>query len=234
MNSVGEAHYYKKDCWSIENQKFAVLHHRLKKAARLANRIADGRPCTLLDVGCGPAALAQVLLPNIEYFGIDIAIQQPGPNLLEADILETPIDFDGREFDIVVAQGLFEYLGDYQSEKFSEIARILRPSGTFIVSYVNFDHRDPEIYRLYSNVQPLNAFSTSLDRHFAIKRCLPTSLNWNHSEPKRKWLRAVNMHLNANVPFVTRRLAVEYFFICSPRRSHGRGTEIAPPSPRGM
>ena len=234
MNTTGEARYYKKDCWSIENQKFAVLHHRLQKAARLANQIAGGRPSTLLDVGCGPATLAQLLQPNIEYFGIDIAIQQPRPNLVEADILETPIGFAGREFDIVLAQGLFEYLGDHQSEKFDEIARILRPSGTFIVSYVNFGHRTPEIYRLYSNVQSFEEFSTSLGRHFTITRCLPTSLNWNHSEPNRKWLSAINMHLNANVPFVTRRLAVEYFFICSPLPPHDRDAPTAPPSPLGV
>ena len=30
-------------------------------------------------------------------------------------------------------------------------------------------------------------------------------------------MKAANMHINANVPFISRALAVEYFFICSPR-----------------
>ena len=48
---------------------------------------------------------------NVHYYGIDIAIQDPAPNLREADILKEPVGFGGRTFDIAVAQGLFEYMG---------------------------------------------------------------------------------------------------------------------------
>jgi hypothetical protein len=50
-----------------------------------------------------------------------------------------------------------------------------------------------------------------------MRRFFPTSHNWNHSEPRRKLAQAVNMHINANVPFISRALAVEYFFVCSPQ-----------------
>jgi SAM-dependent methyltransferase len=208
---------YKKDFWSKENLKYNRLHYRLEKSARLINRLARDKQCTLIDVGCGPAALAPLLRPNIQYYGIDIAIHDSAPNLIEADFMETPIRFADKRFDIVLAQGVFEYMGNAQAQKFTEITELLRDGGTFILSYVNFDHRKKSIYRPYSNVQNLNKFRGSLAQHFDIHKAIPTSHNWNHSEPNRKLVRAANMHLNIDIPVISRAFAVEYFFICSAR-----------------
>lgn len=207
--------YRKKDFWSTQSTLYVQPHHRLKKVARLINRLAQGKKCTLLDVGCGPATLMRQLTPNIEYFGVDITIPESAPNLLEADLAESPIRFGDNRFDIVLAQGFFEYIGDHQSQKFAEIAQILNEKGTFIVSYTNFAHRNKHIYYLYNNVQSLDSFRESLSRYFRINRYFPTSHNWNPSEPNRKFVKAVNMHINANIPVVSPILAVEYFFICS-------------------
>src|SRR5690349_23376592 len=98
---------YKKDFWSKENQKYSRPHYRLEKSARIINRLARDKKCKLLDVGCGPAALSPLLRPNIQYYGIDIAIHDPAPNMIEADFLETPISFGNKHFDIVIAQGVF-------------------------------------------------------------------------------------------------------------------------------
>ena len=85
---------YKRDFWSSENLKYALPHYRMRKVARLLNRLADGRACRLFDVGCGPAALRHLLDPEISYFGVDIAIQEPSPQLVERDLLRDPIDSD--------------------------------------------------------------------------------------------------------------------------------------------
>jgi SAM-dependent methyltransferase len=216
--SASHVESYKKDFWDKESPKFASPHYRLLKAARLINKIAGTTECTLLDIGCGPATLATVLAPNIRYYGIDLAIQDPAPNLLEADILATPIKFGDLRFDIILAQGLFEYLADAQDEKFTEIAQLLTSHGTFIVSYTNFSHRQPEVYHAFSNVQPMPRFRSSLERHFIVRRAYPTAYNWKHGLPGRPILKRANMHLNISIPFVAPRLAVEYFFVCSPRR----------------
>jgi len=208
---------HKKDFWSKENLKYSQPHFRLEKAARIVNRLAGDKGSTLLDVGCGPAALMSLLRSNIQYYGIDIAIHDPAPNLIEADFLEAPIQFADKRFDVVVAQGVFEYVGDFQPQKFAEISRLLNDGGIFLVSYVNFGHRDKNIYWPYSNVQSLNDFRKSLVQYFEIKRSFPTSHNWGHSEPKRKLIKAANMHINMHVPFISPVLAVEYFFICSKR-----------------
>jgi hypothetical protein len=91
----------------------------------------------------------------------------------------------------------------------------LNDGGIFIVSYVNFGHRDRSIYWPYSNVQPLNDFRQGLTKYFEIKRSFPTAHNWHHSAPNRKFIRAANMYINMNVPFISPVLGVQYFFICS-------------------
>lgn len=224
-NADSPAQLYKKDFWSEENLKFSEPWYRIEKSARLITRVAGGRQCSLLDIGCGPSALMRLLPPNVHYYGIDIAIQKPAPNLIESDILKNPIRFRDKRFDIIIAQGVFEYLGESQSQKFAEIAEILNDDGTFIVSYTNFKHRKPVIYHAFSNVVSLDEFRNDLARYFNIRRCFPFSHNWKHGQPARKLVKAVNMHVSANVPLISPVLAVEYFFICSPRRQPNPGTQ---------
>jgi len=218
MTSHSETNQSRKDFWGQEHQKFEAPHFRLQKSARLINKMAPSGPCTLLDVGCARAALQPLLKPNIEYFGMDVAIGEPAANLREVDIVDNPIEFDGRQFDFVIAQGLFEYLAGVQEDKFREIAQILGPSGRFILTYENFDHRRPSIYWAYSNVQRPAEFRASLEQQFIIEHEWPTSLNWGHSQPVRPLTKAVNMALTRSIPVVTRKLAVEYYFVCSKRR----------------
>jgi SAM-dependent methyltransferase len=207
--------YYKRDFWADENLRYVEPHFRLAKAARIVNRIARGRQCELLDVGCGPATLASIVNGNIDYYGIDIAIHNPAPNLLETDFLAEPIAFDGKLFDIIVAQGVFEYVGRFQAQKLVEIKGLLKRNGKFLVSYVNFDHRRSLVYPPYSNVQAFEEFRQSLLREFRIDRYFPTSHRWRHHEPRRRIAKALQMRMNMNIPWVSRLLAVEYFFICS-------------------
>jgi SAM-dependent methyltransferase len=211
------AAFYKRDFWIKENTKHVPAHYRLVKAARIINAVAGGQERDLLDVGCGPATLMRLLQDNIDYYGIDIAIHDPAPNLVESDILENPIRFDDRRFDIIVALGVFEYVGAFQSQKFSEIAELLNEGGKFILSYTNFDHHDKHVFEAFSNVRPFGDFRHQLARHFTIDRYFPASHNWHGGQPTRKLVKAANMHVNANIPYISPKLAVEYFFICSRR-----------------
>jgi hypothetical protein len=74
--------------------------------------------------------------------------------------------------------------------KFVEIADLLRDDAVLIVSYANFGHRDRKIYWPYS-----------------------IGSTWSPT----KAVKMVNMHINVHIPFISRMLAVEYFFICSQR-----------------
>lgn len=218
MTSPNELNFSRKEFWGQEHHKFVEPHFRLEKSARLINKLAPAGASTLLDIGCARAALKDLLKPSIQYFGIDVAIREPASYLHEADILESPIEFDGRHFDLVIAQGVFEYLGDVQRDKFHEIAEILNPNGRFILTYENFAHRRPSIYWAYSNVQTPAAFRASLEQEFVIERQWPTSLNWRHSQPVRPLTKTLNRIVTRSIPVVTPKFAVEYFFVCSNRR----------------
>jgi SAM-dependent methyltransferase len=211
--------YKQRDFWSTENLKFSQPHYRMEKALRIISKVAGGRERDLLDIGCGPAALMHLLPPAIHYYGIDMAIQEPAPNLIEADIVRAPIEFAGKKFDIIIAQGLFEYVPEVQSQKFAEIAEILRPGGTFIVTYWNYAHRNTKVYHAHSNVQPFGDFRRDLERHFSVDRYFPASHNWYHGSPSMRFNKALNMRVNMNIPVISPLLGVEYFVLCSPRRS---------------
>ena len=67
-------------------------------------------------------------------------------------------------------------MGEFQREKFAEVAEVLDRDGTFIVSYVNFGHRDREVYWPYNKrVQPLKDFQRDVRRYFTIQRSFRTS-----------------------------------------------------------
>jgi SAM-dependent methyltransferase len=215
-NLQARAVKYKRDFWATENLSYSAPQFRSRKVGRVLRRLAGGRECDVLDVGCGPGSLGTILPPNIHYYGIDISIPKPAPNFLEIDILENPIGFHGRQFDLIVAQGMFEYVADQQSKKFAEIAALLKGDGKFVLTYQNFGHLRRQIYYPYSNVQPPADFRADLGRFFTIERYFPGSHNLRHSIPQRPLLQLSQAYLNVNIPVISRMLAVDYLYICSP------------------
>jgi SAM-dependent methyltransferase len=213
--SNGIAQRYKRDFWIDEGTKFVTPHFRMQKAARIVNELARDTKCDLLDVGCGPATLMHLLSENIRYHGIDIAIQNTAPDLIEVDFLESPIAFRDQQFDIIVVQGVFEYLGASQDQKLAELRQVLNAGGTAVITYTNFGHRNRHIYTPYSNVRPIGDFRESLTRCFKIDRSFPASHNWQHGQPNRRFMKTIQMPINVNVPVISPLLGVEYFFICS-------------------
>jgi SAM-dependent methyltransferase len=203
-----------RDFWLRENLQYAKPNFRLRKCARFLNRETQGRHCDLLDVGCGPASLRRLLAPNISYHGLDIAIQEPAPYLVQRDFVQDNISFGTKRFDIVVALGVFEYMGRHQSEKFEEIARILAPGGKFVMSYINFNHFRAMIYPAYNNVQSIADLTTSLQQVFRVEKCFPVSHHWRHRQPGRNaW--ALQIPLERPIPWLSSWFAVEYFCVCT-------------------
>jgi len=209
--------FNKREFWIHENLLYAQPNFRLEKCARLINGLMQGRTYDLLDVGCGPAALRRLLDSSITYHGVDIAIHEPAPYLRELDIVQNPIAFEAKHFDVVVALGVFEYMGKQQDRKFGEIREILNADGRFIMSYINFRHYRRRIWPAYNNIQPIGDLLQSLAKVFRVERCFPVSHHWRHKQPGRNALPAVQMHLNWNIPLVSPWLAVEYFCVCTRR-----------------
>ena len=205
-----------REFWLKENLLYAQPNYRLRRCARLVNERARGRQCDLLDVGCGPAALRPLLPPAIAYHGVDIAIHEPAPYLLERDFVRNEISFGDRRFDFVVALGVFEYMGHHQARKFDEIRSILAPGGTFVMSYINFRHYRRAIFPAYNNIQSIGELTASLRTAFRLERCFPVSHHWRHRQPGT-YASRVQLPLGTAVPGVSSWLAVEYFCVCSAR-----------------
>lgn len=217
MSNYLDSNFAGKEYWNIENQKYSKPHFRLRKIANVLNDISRGNYVDLLDIGCGPATLKTLLPENINYFGIDIALQASAPNLIELDIIKNEIKFGERRFDLIVASGVFEYLGGFQRQKLSEIHNILRENGHFILSYVNFDHFRKRVSPNYNNIQPIHMLKKDLDLLFYINRYFPTFHNRVCALPKRERIAEIQMKLYFNIPIFSPLFAVQYIFICSPK-----------------
>jgi len=217
VNSTQESteNFRKKDYWIVENRQYAEVSFRLRKCGRLISDLAAGRECSLLDVGCGPGALRTVLAPNINYCGIDIAIQERAPYFRELDLANDEISYDGLQFDFVTALGFFEYMGRVQDAKLQEIKACLKSGGKFLMTYINFSHYRGLVWPNYNNVQSIQAMADNLSKVFKVDRSFPASHHWRQKQPGRYALGSVQMHVNFNIPVVSRLLAVEYFFVCS-------------------
>jgi cyclopropane fatty-acyl-phospholipid synthase-like methyltransferase len=215
MNQVA-TNFRDRDYWIVENAQYTEPSFRLKKCAAFINKMAGTRSRSLLDVGCGPAALRPLLCQNIDYCGVDIAIHQPAPFLREVDIAKQPIAFDNRRFDFVTALGFLEYMGGKQSSKFLEIRKILKDDGKFILSYINFGHFRGRVWPNYNNVQSVEEMKKALNEYYHVDTYFPASHHWRQKQPGKHSLRPLQMRVNFNIPIISPMIAVEYFFICSP------------------
>jgi SAM-dependent methyltransferase len=210
--------YRKQDLAGAGDVKQATPPFRTRKVARVIRRVVADRRLPrvdLLDVGCGPGTLAALLPDGVRYHGVDIAITSPAPNLAQLDIVEDPLSFGGKTFGIVVAQGLFEYLGDAQSRKLAEIAALLAEDGTFICTYRNFAHRGKRVYWPYGDVRQPRDFRRDLERRFRIEKAFPTAYNFNPRHPNWAPLRLSQERCQLNIPVIGRLLAVDYCYVCS-------------------
>jgi SAM-dependent methyltransferase len=208
---------YNRDYWAQESLRFTQPHFRLVKSANIINDLSQGRDCDLLDVGCGPATLSKFLDKNINYYGIDLFIHEPAPNLIQEDLLRQEIRFENKHFDLICAFGFFEYMDNLQHKKLNEINQILKPGGRFITSFNNFQHRHPLPAPAYNNMISIGEFLGDLRSLFQVNRFFPTSYNWIASEPCRDWLKRIQMPLQLNIPILNNAFGVQYLFICSKR-----------------
>ena len=184
----------------------------MRKVARMVARMAGGRECDLLDVGCGPGTLQYLMRRMCITTASTYRFLSPPRTFSRQDIVESPIDFRGMKFDFVVAQGIIEYVGS-TSPRSSPRSPTCSRSGKFVLTYQNFDHRQREVYWPYSNVQRPADFRKDLARFFRIERSFPASHNWNHSQPTRRLMKASQAHLNVNIPVISPILAVDYLYV---------------------
>lgn len=129
----------------------------------------------VLDIGCG----AGQLLPHLVKTGHQVDAIDISEKMVELSQRLCPkavvkvgdcekLDYYDRSFDLVVAMGVLEYLPD-EYQMMSEVARVLKPGGTFILTIRN---------RRCALVRLRNAFSNVHSKeHFVDFLIKPGSLN---------------------------------------------------------
>lgn len=115
-----------------ETSRVFTLKDWLTKYVRKGGRI--------LDIGCGDMFLAKEL-PQFEWQGIDICSLQSGGRAVEQDLMQTPYPFEASSFDAVVCSEVLEHLWD-PSVVNREAKRLLKKSGTYLLSTPNHNHLD--------------------------------------------------------------------------------------------
>jgi SAM-dependent methyltransferase len=104
-------------------------------------RAVGGPGRRVLDLGCRTGALSRLFLDGNEVVGVDVdrealvEARKAGIETVWAD-LEEPLPFDDASFDVVVAAEVLEHLSEPRW-LVREVARVLRPNGTFVGSVPN-------------------------------------------------------------------------------------------------
>jgi SAM-dependent methyltransferase len=115
-------------------------------------RTVGGPGQQILDLGCRSGALTRAYAAGNDVVGLDVdrgALEEAaelGIETVWADA-EEPLPFDDAGFDVVVAAELLEHLRE-PDRVVAEIARVLRPGGTFAGSV-------PNAYRLKNRLRLL-------------------------------------------------------------------------------
>lgn len=101
----------------------------------------------VLDIGCGRGFLLKKIkekYPNTRLFGIDISQKlceisrdnNPDANIFLGDAESLP--FSDNKFDLIFMTETLEHLLDY-NKALSEVSRVLKPNGYFVVTVPNRD-----------------------------------------------------------------------------------------------
>jgi len=126
----------------------------------------------VLDIGCGRGFLLQklrVVAPQAKLSGLDISpklCEIARANVLTADIAQgdaESLPYADDSFDIVFMTEALEHMLDYD-KALSEVRRVLRPNGVFIVTVPNRDWVSYDFYDQKRNhaLQPID------DHYFTV------------------------------------------------------------------
>jgi ubiquinone/menaquinone biosynthesis C-methylase UbiE len=160
---------------------------------RLVLEMLPPRLGRILDLGCGPALLAESLLERAEEFwGIDISAQMiaHGRARIQSHALRNrchlsvgngeAMDFPSGSFDAVVSLGMLEYLLTYE-RALAETLRVLRPGGIAVFAVPNrasaYHRAGLVTARLRSLVKRLLGRAPRASERFVTNRCVPAQLD---------------------------------------------------------
>lgn len=147
--------------WEGDTPDAAYYHERRRLVLSFLGDRTGGR---LLDAGCGPGVMTDVLLARgFEYDGIDLSEAMVAAardrfrddaraRFQVADVCDLP--FEDDSFEVVLSLGVLEYVSDLD-RALDEIARVVRPDGVYVLSMLNRRSPYRTVERIFcTNGQP--------------------------------------------------------------------------------
>jgi SAM-dependent methyltransferase len=120
---------------------------RLEVVKDVGSRFPPGKPCKLLDAGCGTGGMLQILHethPEWQITGLDLSsvaveyCQRRGfADVIRGSVEEMP--FPNASFDVVVNLDVLYHKQVFQERALCEIVRVLKSGGLLILNLPAFD-----------------------------------------------------------------------------------------------
>ncbi|MEV0155920.1 class I SAM-dependent methyltransferase [Micromonospora sp. NPDC050686] len=145
-SAYGESRFYQtytSDHAGPSDRRACALAYR--RDIRPYLRRSSGRPCRVLDIGCGQGDLVELMLADgIDAYGIDISAEQvavahsKGVDRVRLGDFHGPLRAEAESWDAIVATDLLEHLSrDDLLRTFDEVLAALRPGGVFLARVPN-------------------------------------------------------------------------------------------------
>jgi ubiquinone/menaquinone biosynthesis C-methylase UbiE len=169
------------------------VSHFFKVRKRLVEELLAGAPTEskVLEVGCGPGMMVDYFLQRkADYNGVDLSSKmiaeckakfngQASPRFSVGDVQQ--LNFPDSYFDIVLCLGVLEYV-PAESQAIREMARVLKPGGTLVLSAI-------------TKWSPFNAWDRLVYRKLARLDSGPIVQEYHTEEHYRKLLPAFGLNI---------------------------------------
>ncbi len=130
QQSIRSDHEY--DYFAIHQERYRIILEKIQE-------ITGNRPCKILDIGCFPYHVGKALeLLGHDVYGI-ASSHEPvkNKNIAVVNIETEKFPHKNNFFDLVLCNEVLEHLPQSPLLAFSEIKRVLKPKGFFMVTTPN-------------------------------------------------------------------------------------------------
>lgn len=149
--------------------------HRQKFAEVLREATGINPSSVIADIGCGPGVLISKLPKNELTYAVDVSEQtvrfatelnkKLGKNVKGIAALAEKLPFKDNTFDCVFMIEVIEHMPkELEAKALSEVRRVLKPSGQFVMTTPNYHSMWPVIEYFWSRMNPVDYMEQHINR----------------------------------------------------------------------
>ncbi len=184
-NNLDPRIYY--DALSTGNKGQSFWHQQ--KFAEVLNEATDIKPSSVIaDIGCGPGVFISKLPKNKLTYAVDVSEQtvkfatelnkKLGKNVKGTAALAEKLPFADNLFDYVFMIEVIEHMPpELEAKALSEVKRVLKPGGQFVMTTPNYRSAWPIIEYFWSRMNPVDYMEQHINRKnpYSVRKSLAAS-----------------------------------------------------------